>query len=360
MHSSDGVPNRTLEEKERAEFVKTDYVSSRKKISSQNAAGGHIRFYDETKPETDLETNFESDLGAGVESDLEICGRGAPENNILTLLKSILSMSPTAKAMLDEAMAMGWSIHLDECEESEYVICLEDREILLNDHGYQSKALAQSPYFQKALLHHLIKALRDVWHEKRQGGVENFYSLEGTLFLERIRAADLDVICILVAWELRSEGQDKFWRHMIGSDIGDLAVAYHEAREYDPSDLTGKKALRFIFEKWFESAERVNTCDHACLNYIDGLMDQNAGDAPVLGRHYPGAGAVELVSCLPDKTAYLKGMGAHMIKNPAFEGLNDPINQTHFMHILHDSQAVYAGNVAFRDKDLAAKMFPVG
>ena len=70
----------------------------------------------------------------------------------------------------------------------------------------------------------LIRGLRDIWQEKRHGGFEDHYSPQDILMLERVRAADCDTMAILAALELRIAGYDPLWKHIVGSDEGDMAI----------------------------------------------------------------------------------------------------------------------------------------
>ena len=98
-------------------------------------------------------------------------------------------------------------------------------------------------------------------------------------------------------------------------------------------------------------------CDHNTLEYIDMVMFESEEQNP-FGDKYPERLDVEILSCLPDKTAYLQGQGHNILRDPRYSGLSDPINQTHLFHIMRDLETIVVGGVAFRDADLAAKMFP--
>ena len=67
-----------------------------------------------------------------------------------------------------------------------------------------------------------------------------------------------------------------------------------------------------------------------------------------------------VLSCLPDKTAYLQEQGHEILRDPFYSGLGDPINQAHFMQILKDIKIVRVNDVPFTDAELAAKIFPNG
>ena len=78
-------------------------------------------------------------------------------------------------------------------------------------------------------------------------GFDESFGPEAILMLERVRAADCHVLAILVAWELRGEGHNHLWRHLIGSEAGDMAMAFSKYLERDPAALFGGGALAAAF-----------------------------------------------------------------------------------------------------------------
>ena len=67
---------------------------------------------------------------------------------------------------------------------------------------------------------------------------------------------------------------------------------------------------------------------------------------------------LELISCLPDKTAYLQAEGDIILGNPSFCDVPSDIHQAHLMQIVSESHAVMVSDVPFRSLALAAKIFP--
>lgn len=278
---------------------------------------------------------------------------------VLGWCMSVLSMSPAAKAMLKEASEKGWMIALEDLGGSAYCIDVEQKLILLEHNALVPTALGRSSYFRNAMLVTLSKALRDVWQEKRHGGFDEQYRAEHLLLLERIRAADCDVISVMIGWELRVAGYTEYWRHLIGSENGDMAMCLSAQTERDPAIRPSGRALATCFRQWFRSHERVTLCDHATLNYMDDILAQGQIQNP-FGKKKPAKMNIEILSCLPDKTAYLQGLGSEILTDPLYSGVDDTINQTHFFHILYDLEAVTVQNVPFRSTELARKIFPDG
>ena len=207
----------------------------------------------------------------------------------------------------------------------------------------------------------LIRALRDVWQEKRHGAFDEDYGAEEVLMLERTRAADLDIMAVLVGWELRSEGHGGLWRHLIGSEDGDIAMRFSGYMERDPSSQFNGKALAEAFTQWFRDERRVNAADHETLNYLDSVIQYHEDEkALAFGNKKLTPVGIEVLSCLSDKTAYLQHRGQEILSNPLYAGLLDSINQAHFAQIIYDLRVTSVQGVPFRNAVLAEMIFPGG
>lgn len=279
---------------------------------------------------------------------------------ILTWAVSVLLASPSARKMIDEATDQGWSLGLEPLGGHDFHLDVPEKQIILDTHGLLIAALGRSEYFCNCILISLTRGLRDIWQEKRYGAFDEIYTAESVLTLERVRAADLDVLAILIAWELRSAGFGGLWRHIIGSADGDMALVYAQYLERTPGAIHSGKALQLCFAQWFAEPARIQSCDHETLNMLDDILLQRQGIEPVFGAQKATPIAIEKLSCLPDKTAYLQGFGPEILADPKYAGLGDPVNQSHFVQIMHDSKAVRVHDVPFRSAALAAKIFPNG
>lgn len=268
-----------------------------------------------------------------------------------------LSNSPTARSLVDDALRQGWEFDIGDQGGFDFHIDVEEKQIVLNNYGLSEASLEESEHFQNMILVSLVRALRDVWQENRFGASHDRFAPEQTLMMERVRAADCDVIAVLVSWELRNAGFASLWRHLIGSDEGDMAMAFSGHMERYPFHNKPHAALRAAFDQWYREEERVRNCDHETLDYIDDLL-QDYDETELFGSERLQAIDIEALSCLPDRTAYLQGMGREILMDPFYAGLGDEINQAHFSQILYDLRAYTVEGVPFRDKNLAAKIFP--
>lgn len=281
------------------------------------------------------------------------------KENILSWVTSILSMSPTARRFVKEASNDGWSLSLEDLNGPDFHLDVPDKKIILDRGELSEFALARSNYFSSVLIISLIRALRDVWQEKRNGAFDEDYTPEAILTLERVRAADLDVVAVLVAWELRCEGYNNLWRHILGSEDSDLAMRFSGYLEREPASHFTHKALAATFTQWFRSEDRVQACDHETLDYMDEVLATSEMKNP-FGKSNVQKIDIERLSCLPDKTAYLQQDAAAILSDPLYAGMNDEINQSHLMHILYDVRVTIVQSVPFRNFDLAERIFPNG
>ena len=288
-------------------------------------------------------------------NSVEISGK----EDILSWATSILSISPTARRLVKEASSEGWKLGLEDLNGPDFHLDVPEKTIILDSNELSDYALSRSTYFSSVLVISLIRALRDVWQEKRNGAFDEDYTPESVLTLERVRAADLDVIAVMVAWELRCEGHGNLWRHILGSDDSDLAMRFSGYLEREPSSTFTHKALAATFTQWFRSEERVSACDHETLDYMDEVLACSDQQNP-FGKGHVQKIDIERLSCLPDKTAYLQHDAALILNDPLYAGMDDEINQSHLMHILYDINVTIVQNVPFRNMDLAERIFPNG
>lgn len=281
------------------------------------------------------------------------------KESVLSWATSILSLSPTARCLVKEASKDGWALSLEDLNGPDFHLDVPEKTITLDRGDRSISSLMRSNYFSSILVISLIRALRDVWQEKRNGAFDEDYTPESILTLERVRAADLDVIAVMVAWELRCEGYNNLWRHILGSEDSDLAMRFSGFLERDPSSTFTNKALAETFTQWFRSEERVSACDHETLDYLDEVLATSEMQNP-FGKCSVQKIDIERLSCLPDKTAYLQHDAYCVINDPLYAGMNDEINQSHLMHILYDVNVTLVQGVPFRNFDLAERIFPNG
>lgn len=278
-------------------------------------------------------------------------------DDVLVWCARVADHSPTARKLAEQAASMGWYVTLGDLKNEGFVLDADNRLIVLDHFCLSPEALGRSAFFRNVILTTFIRALRDIWHQDKFEAPEFSYAPEHILMLERVRVADCDTVTILCGWELRAAGFTDIWRHLLGSEEGDMAIVFSRFLERDPGALFNGTALAYAFRQWYADASRVDSIDHDTLERLDEILADADGHNP-FGQKKADALAIEDAATLPDGTRYLTGLGGAVARDPFFAGLNDPINQTHLFHLIHDMEVVMVGNVPFRDARLARLIFP--
>ena len=322
-----------------------------------------FQVYDLTHPDegrTQLTAFSDVSLPASLDYDAIIELPFAFEENedIMAWAASMLADSPTASRLWVEAERAGWRVGITDLKNGGFFIDSIEQTLLLDNYVLAPSALGRSPYFRNALLVALVCALRDIWHEQKNIAYEDEFTPESALMLERVRAADCDTVSLLVGWELRGAGYTDVWRHLIGSEEGDMAIIFTRFLERDPTALFDGSALAYAFRQWYADESRVDGCDHATLEALDDVFLGHTGAAKPFGERRLALEDIEQLSCLPDGRSYLKGLADTIMRDPFFAGLHDPVNQTHLFHLIYDMEVVMVNNVPFRDPRLARMIFP--
>ncbi len=352
--------------------MKSEWVTKKtiiKKHGTQHvAATSHLAMYDYTQkslddvdviPLSEYEDIFELDNEQG-----DLCLDPSIHSfedaeDVITWCATLIVQSQTLNSLWTSAMNTGWVVGLTTLENQGFYLDIPAKKILLDDYAMSPETLGYSAFFRNDILLNFMRALRDISHHSREDGFEKQYGPENILILERVRAADCDTIGILGAWELRSAGHPDIWRHLIGSPEGDMALAFTQYLERDPTALFDGSALAYAFRQWFTDDERVDACDHETLEYLDDILFE-VGDSNPFGQKRLDGKIIESLAKLPNETCYLKRLGDMILEDPYYAGMNDPINQAHLFQMVYDLKVIMVNNVPFSDQKLARKIFPDG
>ena len=281
-----------------------------------------------------------------------------PEYTLIMQTIATALHSPMATALFEEAAKDGWAIDIQDLDDLDFHLDVPEKCITLNSHGLAPSSLQKSRYFRGSMVMAFVRSLRDIWQEKRHGGFETHFNPQHVMLLERIRAADCETMLVVIAWEIEQAGTPDLWRHLIGSSEGDMAMAFTAMLEKQKHNTCVYDAMNAAFKQWFLSDERINICDHETLEYLDNIITTEGKEA--FGTTDLNASDIEMIAYLPNHFAYLQGLGEGILNNALYTGMNDIINQSHLMHIMEDMQSVQVAGIAFRDAELAAKIFPQG
>lgn len=358
-------------DREQDDIMKADRLGRKtylKKISS-HAMKNNVQSFDLTETcayENSLDDIFYplADIGLSADPTMEdgaaaaqLAAQCQSDEDLLRWAAAMISHSPTASSLWHHAAKHDWALRLTCLHDTGYALDDVEGVITLDHFGLTPNALGRSAYFRNAFLSILVRALRDVWHEEKFGHFEEEFAPEHVLMLERVRAADCDSVTIYSAWELRGAGFGDVWRHLLGSEEGDMAMMFSRFLERDPKSLFDGSALAYTFRQWYADVSRVDGCDHETLENLDMLMEESDVRNP-FGVLAADISLIEEMSRLPSGKTYLTGQGGNILHEPYFAGLGDPINQSHFFHLVYDMEVKMVNNVPFRDMTLARKIFP--
>ncbi len=341
--------------------MRCDRLTRKTYLKRHHRPADDITVFDLTRGDYAGNAVLLSDLGYGVPSEPDRIAAMPyafqKAEDILNWCAAMCGESPAANSLWAAAEIDGWSVSLSDLKSGGFYLNASAREIVLDHFALSPSALGRSAFFRNALICTLMQALRDIWHEQVMGSLETVYMPEDVLMLERARAADCDTVTVLVGWEWRGAGFADVWRHIIGSEEGDMALVFTRVLERDPASLFDGSALAYAFRQWYVDDARVDAVDHETLESLDIMMSKSGSG---FGAKRLNGAMLEALSELPDGNRYLHGLGQTVKDDPFFSGLHDPINQTHLFHLIYDMQVVMVNNVPFRDGKLARLIFPTG
>ncbi|MFA7457631.1 MAG: DUF6782 family putative metallopeptidase [Micavibrio sp.] len=289
-----------------------------------------------------------ANLAFGFESDADLAG----------WLCALASQSPTARRLLLEAQKKGWVCALDDLSGDGFALDCAEKRVTLDHFGFTARALGRSAHFRNTVFINFIRALRGIWHAEKGHDSLQTHHPEAAFRMERALQADCETVAMLAGWELRGAGHADIWRVMLGSDEGDMAMIFTRALETDPAGYYDGSALARAFCQWYGDEARVAAFDHKTLEKMDEILGSDEDGNGRFGAEPARGEAIEKIAVLPDGSPYLSGMGRNIAAEPYFTAIDDEVNEAHLAQITHDAAAIIAGGVAFRDGELAKKLFP--
>lgn len=168
------------------------------------------------------------------------------------------------------------------------------------------------------------------------------FPVPAALYMARAQTADATAYAITFAYRLRRQ-MPELWHHVLAGPDGDLARIV-----LDIPDV--RDAYRLIFARWGDVPVRRHTVDHQTLDQIDT-------DVQVLPHTtWQPARAIRRIAQV-DKQMLLTRAEAEGWWQIEMSRPLDPVNAVHLKQILADHQFTWVNNVAFRDADLAGRIF---
>lgn len=279
-------------------------------------------------------------------------------NDVAYWAAALINQSPTGALLLKNAVFYDWAVAFEDIEETGWALNTDQYIASLNKAQIHLESLSRSPFFMNTIVCDLIRALRDIWLEEKNEIDYADHHPETLLKIERLRAADIESLTLQVAWELRSAGYTTLWRHILGSNTGDMAMLFSRYLEKDPASLFDGSALLIAFKQWYMDEDRVNTVDRVALEMCDDILLASNEQKNVFALQPVDQELLADYFSLPEGRVYIAAALQEIMKSPHYASMHDSINETHLYHILRDMEVCYVGDVPFRDQSLADKIFP--
>lgn len=269
-------------------------------------------------------------------------------------MADIARKSVTAQTLMQD-LESDWSLEAADLDGRPFAIDTDSRIILLDTQGLSPAALWRSDYLRHGLTLSFFGALRAAWHGEREAELRAKYRPDLWLMLGRIISADIAAMTARMAFEVGLKDCEPVWRHALGDESGDMALAYLNELDRKPFIDNDTAALAAAFERWFGVPARVTAADMDML----GDMDLRLETLKMRGSGTITEGAVKCLTLDPlTCKSYLGPLAAEIAGNPVWRTLVDPVVEAHFLQLVDEIGMIRIEGLAMRDKNLAARLFP--
>ena len=263
----------------------------------------------------------------------------ATDEDVLIWALALLCDSPLGRTLASDARFEDWSIELDEVEDGRHIADLQMRVLILPRFMPSAVALGRSQYFRNMFLAEFCRGLRGIWNLSLGVRDPRDLTINDQVVWNRLVQADHDLLLLSMAWELREADYPDLWRHLIGSDLGELAIAWSALLERQPP-LSFPQMLMRLFPRWMECDTLLNAVDHRTLEHLDQFLQSPGSGRPCGSRRLEGSDLLKL-SALPEEVMYLKPFITMLLDNDDAARMPDPINEAHLLHLRNSLQVLH-------------------
>jgi len=253
-----------------------------------------------------------------------------------------------------------WTIEYDDLNDRSYDVDMDDQTITIHNFGLSDARLMESQYFRVQADLALIEAQSIATRLKWLGASLHDYHPEMIMILGRIMMADAQVQKIAYAYHEKCEGRDRMWKHLLCSDVMDLAKIYDQSLSYfqnnqQDDEVIIRHAMASVFHSWFLDHQRIETCDYDTLSFMDDMLD----DDVVFGSQKPTLNDVTcLTPNMQDERSYLdRELQKDILKNPFYHDVKNDIHKTYLTQIITDNGKMFVNGIGFSDFGLAQRFF---
>jgi hypothetical protein len=243
-----------------------------------------------------------------------------------------------------------WAVEFDDLNDIGFDLDIENNTLILNSYGLRPEIAMQSHYYRPQIMLAMIESLRMIRHVEWLDGTLERYHPADIIHIGRICVADTHVHKIMTAWDVKCDGDDTLWKHILCSDHADMALSYENALD---NGLTQHQSMACAFNMWFSGDERLRDCDHDVLNLMDNMLDDNG----TFGHKKIKSYVVNYLTIMVgDDASYIdKMLQDDVMFNPYYRDVSDVINESHLSQIVSDMDKTRVGRLVFQDSALASR-----
>lgn len=278
---------------------------------------------------------------------------------VVTQILVALSDLPLGQALLNTAENARYHLEFANADDHGVQVDSEARVLYVPSHLLSPAATTRSVYFTHELQMNLVRGLRLIDQAERGTRLRYLHPAQA-LFAARIAMADQMAVAMHLLYGMRHVCPS-LWRHVLGSDIGDMASRFADGAlrmqgmRMDSVAQT-RCGLNAAFLLWYRDDERLNAVDAASLDLLDEQMQTSK--TPGLYRARLTDDMILNLCDVEGMGSYLNDLSLSAVRSPLGETVFDPINARHLQQIIAEQDMVMINNIGFRDPLLARAIFP--
>jgi len=222
----------------------SDFNSDKESLAKEVRAKGFKKTSKRLREGKENHLGHRSSLDWRLDREI-VCKKSTNISNHVEIeeLKNIIAMSRTGEYLLSKENTEALEIYYDSQTILSQFYKDNDRFVItLNPNRPKGD-----------LINMLVRELRHMSQYKNNALVNPMsFEPDGAVLLNRAQQADVVMISIKVAWELKLQGKNEAWGFIATSTNGDIAHAFEVNAQKDFRTLNNGEASRAAYDKFFE------------------------------------------------------------------------------------------------------------
>jgi hypothetical protein len=243
-----------------------------------------------------------------------VCSPGGAEADIVPIaeLCTLIRKSRTGEALLDGAKDVS-ILYDNQNPASQYYVRDGKRIITLNPLRPRGDLVGL-----------LVRELRRDW-QHHHGALVNplAYEPDEAILVNRAQTADVLMIAVKAAWELKLVGEPEAWDFLVGSPLSDVTRTFEIKAQADFRTLNNGEASRAAYDKFFEDA-RTKLHDKRIIHQM--LLDESGYMKAGIKRPQLSIDLFKRLGELPHGRNYLGIKAKHAPNDMCYSTVEDRSN----------------------------------